>query len=490
MVLNCSLQPEQLKAQMVSDICPYEEQHLLKLTNVKISSRMQILIGLTLIGLLLLSLAALMQLKGTMLEDRKQRTRSLVEVALGTIAYHHNLANAGKVSEESAKNAAREALRGLRYNAGDYFFILDANSNYILAPTKPELEGKNAADAKDANGRNFIRELVGVAQRGGGFIEYQFPRSGQKIPEPKLSYAANFSPWGWVVGTGIYIDDMGSEYQKGALTLGGISLALLVFLSLIGWKVSAGILHQLGGEPAQASAMLHRVGAGDLTAALGQPPEGSLLSALAIMAASLRVLVAEIDLGSGKVVRGAEQINVATGEVTRAAKHQANATSAMAAEIEQLTVSSNHISDIARETELESQVAMTEAAEGRQRVEQATSAIRKIADTVSLASTQIRELEARTQQVSSIANVIKEIAGQTNLLALNAAIEAARAGERGRGFAVVADEVRKLAERTSIATVEIEEMIGNIQKDTGGVVSAMNFALPEVERGVDLANSA
>jgi methyl-accepting chemotaxis protein len=195
-------------------------------------------------------------------------------------------------------------------------------------------------------------------------------------------------------------------------------------------------------------------------------------------------------VGANQVVENAEQISLASREVSIAAEHQSDATSAMAAAIEELTVSSNHISESASETEQDSLTAMTEAGEGSQRVEQATVAIQKIATTVAEASRQIHELEDRTKQVSSIANVIKDIAGQTNLLALNAAIEAARAGEQGRGFAVVADEVRKLAERTSSATIEIEQMIGGIQKDTIGAVSAMNSALPEVVHGVELAGSA
>jgi len=461
-----------------------------KTSNLRISTRMQMLTGLTLIGLLVLCFAALLQLKGTMLEDRKQKTRNLVEIGMGILAHHHQLAEAGKLSSDEAKIAAREALRGLRYESGDYFFVLDAKLNYVLIPPKPELEGKSAAESKDSNGKSFLQELIAAGQRGGGFVDYWYPRPGQQKSEPKLSYANGFTPWGWVIGTGIYIDDVETEFWKGVLSLGGISLALLLVLSFIGWRVSSSILQQLGGEPAEAAAVMQQVAAGDLTASVGNPPVGSLLHALGSMVGSLRELVQEINLGANQVVVNAEQISLASHEVSIAAEHQADATSAMAAAIEELTVSSNHISDSAGETERDSRTAMAEASEGSQRVGQATVAIQKIATTVADASQRIHALEDRTNQVSSIANVIKDIAGQTNLLALNAAIEAARAGEQGRGFAVVADEVRKLAERTSSATIEIEKMIVGIQSDTIGAVAAMNSALPEVEHGVHLAGSA
>src|SRR5574343_2029566 len=236
------------------------------LARFRLSTRMQLLVGLTLVGLLVLCVTALFQLKGTMLEDRKEKVRNVVEVGIGIISHHHKLFAEGKLSEDDAKVAARNALRDLRYASNDYYFGFDTNGVYFVHGGNQAMEGQNKIDLKDTNRNPLIRDLIAAGQAGGGFVEYWFPRAGQQTAEQKLSYATLFTPWNWVLGTGIYIDDIDREYNKDAMLLGGISLVLACALGIIGTLVGRSVTGQLGGEPSAVVSIMARVAAGDLTA--------------------------------------------------------------------------------------------------------------------------------------------------------------------------------------------------------------------------------
>ena len=464
--------------------------------NLSLRAKIILLVLVALLGMTIISIFSINATKRDLTEGRKEIIKSLVEGGRNLLEYYHGLEKSGALSREEAQKQAAEAVGAAKYGGADgkteYLYIW-TNKGVGVMHVNRSLIGQDMLEkVKDGQGRFTLKDIMAAVQATprGAYVDTAFPRPGGKEPMPKLQYVAAFEPWGWVVGTGLYMDDLEAEFRNRMMRDVIIALVLLVVIGGVGFSVSGSVLRQVGGEPGEAIDLMARAAAGDLTVDVKSAPKGSMLASFGEMLVSLRSMVTEIHSGSSKLINGAERINTASREVATASQHQADATSAMAAAIEEMTVSINHISDTANETERASEAAAQDAADGETKVQTATGEINKIATSVGEASQKIRELAQRADQVSSIAGVIKEIAAQTNLLALNAAIEAARAGEQGRGFAVVADEVRKLAERTSAATVEIEQMIGGIQSDTESVVLVMDAALPQVESGVQLAEGA
>ncbi|UCV05282.1 methyl-accepting chemotaxis protein [Dechloromonas denitrificans] len=447
----------------------------------------------TIVALIVLFAVLLINGKSQMLGDRKDKVRNLVEVAQTTVGHFEKEAREGRISVEDAKKAALDAVRAMRYDKNEYFWINDMNDLMVMHPIKPDLDGKKLDQLKDKNGKFFFLEFNAmVKSQGSGFVDYLWPKPGSDEGVPKISFVSGFQPWGWVIGSGIYIDDVDAKFRTDAITLLLWGLGIGGFISISLLLLSRNIIKTLGGDPVVASSITQRIASGDLATPINCEPGDttSLLANISTMQDTLRSMIGTITGNAEQVASAASQLLHASESVADRARQQSDAASSMAASVEEMSVSIDQVRDNAQEAHSISQESGTISQQGAGIIHGAATEMRKISEAVQSSSEIVEDLGRQSDQITSIVNTIKEIADQTNLLALNAAIEAARAGEQGRGFAVVADEVRKLAERTSLSTTEIATMVSKIQSGTRSAVASMQAGVVQVSNGVELANQA
>jgi len=273
---------------------------------------------------------------------------------------------------------------------------------------------------------------------------------------------------------------------SGGITALVVGIALALACSFL-------IAQRIASRLNAAVTAAREIAKGDLTVEL--PPAsrdevGTLLGAMGDMQGALRNAMRETADSAHSILGAASNLDDAVSQLNQSATIQSSAASAIAANVEQLTVSINIVADNTGEAAKVAMDSDAQANEGHHAIEKLVGQVNEAAAVVREAAEQMNHLKSESEKISNIVAVIKDIADQTNLLALNAAIEAARAGEAGRGFAVVADEVRKLSERTAISTGEISHMVSAIQHSTGQVVSGVSHGVQLVDSSVAFAEQA
>jgi len=386
---------------------------------------------LSLIAILLFPICLLIQffiiptLKERIYVGKQENIRFTTEIAVGITNKYYRLFQENKMTEVEAKNQAMSEIKELRYNEKEYFWINDTQLKMIMHPINPKLDNQDLSEKKDPNGKYLFRAMVEIVKnQGAGYVDYMWPKPGEDKPIPKISFVKGFAPWGWVIGTGVYVDDVEKVVHE-------ISLKI--------WGVMAFVL---------------------------------IVTVVCVLIFSNHLSKKLVNV-SNKILEGAVSFKQSSEHINMSSTNLSGRTNDSAAALQQTSASLEEISSMIKKSSDNMQTlkhlssdSQDNVARGKIALEEMMNNLKQIQNSnlnidqqIKMSNNEISNIVTLINEISEKTKVINDIVFQTKLLSFNASVEAARAGENGKGFAVVAEEVGNLARMSGGAAEEIRHIL-------------------------------
>ncbi len=482
----------------------------MRFSDMSIGYRLLAVVLVGALGLTAFAFISLTNLYDALVAERQAKTKEHVEVAETLIhGIMRDAAAAGRPVAD-AQRAALDALRAVRYAGEQYYWVNDMSGKMLMHPTNASLVGTSVLELKSATGAGIFGDMIDVVRKsGGGFYRYMWKLPGDVHARPKISYVAGIPEWNWVVGTGVYVDDIDTMFRRQAMRLGGIGVIGLVVTVALSLVITRGVVRPLAAignqmdglaegrldndipgadrsdeigsmaralqsmqrNLAESAAVADKIAEGDLTVVARPVSDLDRLGiALRLMLLQLRALVSDV-IGAAKAVH--KDANSIAGSVENLSV-TSNQLSASVAEItatmEELSASSSQISEHSASVVDIASLTWESSKKGAEAMELLSTKMESIHQENQASLGEIIELGKISKEISRVMSIINAIADQTKLIAFNAALEAASAGEAGRRFGVVAAEIRRLADSVTESTGEIEGKVGRIQDSISRLV--------------------